>query len=212
MSHTDQARELLASLRDVSSGQEDAEVQGEREEAHVRHLEEYLREHRARRQWHGLGWRRAGVGLAAAALLFGLGAAAKQFLFDAPPPPAETPEAHESPVMPSPPRGASERPASHVTRADHDEPEGASRGHQARPARPGRPAKPLKPMAGPDEAESTLAEQNALFTAAVKARRNGDPRQALGLLEQLLSRYSRSPLAEQAKVEQARARRYLANP
>jgi len=214
MSHDQQARELLASLRNVAADEPDAEAQEAREEAHVRHLEAYLREHRARHGRPNLGWRRAGAGLAAAALLFGLGAAAKELLFDAPPPqpPAEEPEVRAPAVPPSPPRSTPERRPGHPTEPGEDEPTTTTTGREARPARAAERVRTPKPTATAHQEESTLAEQNALFTAAVKARRSGEPGKAMGLLDQLLSRYPRSPLADQAKVERARALQDLAHP
>jgi hypothetical protein len=74
-------------------------------------------------------------------------------------------------------------------------------------------------------AESTLAQQNRIYQGALEARRRGDHGRAIGLLDDLLSRYPKSPLAQEARVERLRclerlgrhgaaaaeARRYLAD-
>ena len=98
---------------------------------------------------------------------------------------------------------------------------------QGKPARQ-KAAPPVK-SAGASEtphatAVSSLAQQNRLFQAAMDARRSGDDRRALALLDQLISRYPGSPLEQDARVERFRtlkrlgrggdatqaARRYLA--
>lgn len=53
--------------------------------------------------------------------------------------------------------------------------------------------------------QSTLAEQNRLYQAAMNARRRGDNGRALQLLDQLLKRYPGSPLEQDARVERFRA-------
>jgi hypothetical protein len=55
--------------------------------------------------------------------------------------------------------------------------------------------------------ESALGEQNALFAAAVAARRRGDTGGAIAALDQLLSRYPSSPLDESASAERLRVLR-----
>jgi TolA-binding protein len=70
---------------------------------------------------------------------------------------------------------------------------------------------------------SDLALQNDLYARAIAARRNGQPREAAALYQELLTRFPRSPLAESAMSERMRifrssdraqaireARRYLA--
>jgi len=52
---------------------------------------------------------------------------------------------------------------------------------------------------------STLGEENALFRDAISARRAGDPRHAVELLNQLLTRYPTSPLAAEARAARAGA-------
>jgi hypothetical protein len=54
-------------------------------------------------------------------------------------------------------------------------------------------------------AESNLAEQNWLFQQAMQTRRAGHDSQALLLLDQLLSRYPHTLLAQEARVERFRA-------
>ena len=54
-------------------------------------------------------------------------------------------------------------------------------------------------------AASNLAEQNWLFQQAMQARRAGDDARALSLLDQLLSRYPGTLLAQEARVERFRA-------
>jgi ferric-dicitrate binding protein FerR (iron transport regulator) len=52
--------------------------------------------------------------------------------------------------------------------------------------------------------QTDLPEQNRLFSAAVAARKSGNDARALGLLDQLLSRYPNGPLAPEARVERFR--------
>lgn len=56
---------------------------------------------------------------------------------------------------------------------------------------------------------SSLAEQNRLFQAAMDARRQGNDRRALSMLDQLLARYPGSPLEQDARVERFRALKRL---
>lgn len=56
----------------------------------------------------------------------------------------------------------------------------------------------------PKQDTSTLAEQNRLFSAAVRARQSGDHRGAAALLEQLTRHHPDTPLAEAARAERAR--------
>jgi hypothetical protein len=65
----------------------------------------------------------------------------------------------------------------------------------------GRPS-PSAPGAG---GASTLAEENRLFREAIAARRAGDPRRAMELVDRLVAEYPTSPLASEAKAERARA-------
>jgi len=51
---------------------------------------------------------------------------------------------------------------------------------------------------------STLATENDLFGAALRAERAGDKREATQLLDLLLARFPASPLRESAAVERAR--------
>lgn len=71
----------------------------------------------------------------------------------------------------------------------------------------GRPAAPV--AAAPPAAASTLAQQNRLFQQAMDARRRGDDRRAVAILDQLLARFPGSPLAEDARVERFRALKRL---
>lgn len=64
----------------------------------------------------------------------------------------------------------------------------------------GPPASALAPSAS-----VALAEQNRLFAAARAARSRGDDRAAVGLLDQLLAKYPKGPLAPEARVERFRA-------
>jgi ferric-dicitrate binding protein FerR (iron transport regulator) len=59
---------------------------------------------------------------------------------------------------------------------------------------------------------STLAEQNDLFARAVSARRRGDVRDALVLLNRFSATYPSSPLAEGILVERMRILRATASP
>src|SRR5262249_4459 len=52
---------------------------------------------------------------------------------------------------------------------------------------------------------STLAEQNRLLQQGLDARRRGDDTRALESFDKLLSRYPRSPLVQEARVEKFRA-------
>ena len=54
------------------------------------------------------------------------------------------------------------------------------------------------------ETPSSLARQNALFAAAVEARRRGDRREAGRKLDQLLAEFPASPLAETARADRRR--------
>lgn len=69
------------------------------------------------------------------------------------------------------------------------------------PLRPPAAASPASPLASP---ASDLQYQNALFAAAIAAKRRGDTAGALREIDQMLSRYPSSPLAENAKVERMR--------
>jgi ferric-dicitrate binding protein FerR (iron transport regulator) len=59
---------------------------------------------------------------------------------------------------------------------------------------------------------STLAEQNDLFARAVSARRRGDVRDAVALLNRFSASYPSSPLAEGVLVERMRILRATARP
>lgn len=61
------------------------------------------------------------------------------------------------------------------------------------------PPPPNSPGSG-----STLADQNDLYAAAVLARRRGDARTALALLDRFVSIFPSSPLAENVMVERMR--------
>ncbi len=63
----------------------------------------------------------------------------------------------------------------------------------------------LSPSAPGVGGASTLAEENRLFRGAIAARRAGDPRRAVELVDRLLAKYPTSPLASEAKAERARA-------
>jgi ferric-dicitrate binding protein FerR (iron transport regulator) len=56
----------------------------------------------------------------------------------------------------------------------------------------------------PPEPTSTLAEENALFFAAVKARQSGEAESALRLLGELLAKHPAGPLSEAAMAERMR--------
>jgi hypothetical protein len=76
------------------------------------------------------------------------------------------------------------------------------------PAAPSAPTAAQAPSSSPAaslRAPSTLGDQNALLQSALDARRAGDDAQAVTLLEQLLTRYPASPLAQEAHVERFRA-------
>lgn len=59
--------------------------------------------------------------------------------------------------------------------------------------------------AAPGANASTLAEENRLFREAIAARRAGDPRRTMDVVDRLLAKYPTSPLASEAKAERARA-------
>jgi hypothetical protein len=71
-----------------------------------------------------------------------------------------------------------------------------------------RPAAPQAPST--PESPSTLATENDLFGAALRAERSGDRAEAAHLLDALLTRFPRSPLTESA--QRARARLTVALP
>jgi hypothetical protein len=52
---------------------------------------------------------------------------------------------------------------------------------------------------------SNLSKQNRLYRTALAARNNGDDAGAVGLLNQFLARYPKSPLVQEARVERFRA-------
>ena len=54
-------------------------------------------------------------------------------------------------------------------------------------------------------AKSSLAAENALFQAAMRAARQGDDERALALLNEFLAKYPSSPLAQNVRVERFRA-------
>jgi hypothetical protein len=56
---------------------------------------------------------------------------------------------------------------------------------------------------------SSLAAENELFRSAMAARRAGDPKTAVELLDRLLSTYPTTPLGEEARAERDRARAEL---
>jgi hypothetical protein len=62
----------------------------------------------------------------------------------------------------------------------------------------------VRDPAAADVPTSTLATENDLFGAALKAEGAGDRREAVQLLEVLLARFPQSPLRESALVERAR--------
>ena len=68
---------------------------------------------------------------------------------------------------------------------------------------PVAPRRAASSLPGADAA-STLAEQNDLFAAAMKARRRGDLAEARRRLDHLLARYPFGALAESARTERAR--------
>jgi ferric-dicitrate binding protein FerR (iron transport regulator) len=61
-----------------------------------------------------------------------------------------------------------------------------------------------KPAAPPQPLPSTLATENDLFGAALRAERSGDRTEAAHLLDALLSRFPTSPLTESAQRARAR--------
>jgi hypothetical protein len=70
-------------------------------------------------------------------------------------------------------------------------------------------AAPAVPTTGdegapPPAAQSTLAEQNDLFAAALAARRRGDLAEAMRWLDQLIRLHPRGQLADQARAERGR--------
>ena len=58
-------------------------------------------------------------------------------------------------------------------------------------------------------APSSLAQENKLFQNAMDAKRRGDDRRVVSVLDSLLSRYAGSPLANNARVERFRALKRL---
>ena len=85
-----------------------------------------------------------------------------------------------------------ERTAPPAARAPH------ARMHAAA-ARPARVT-----AAAPRPAESTLATENDLFASALRAERDGNPREAVELLDLLLKRFPRSPLHASAAAARER--------
>ena len=71
-------------------------------------------------------------------------------------------------------------------------------------------AAPSDPSSGgPDRVErpSTLGAENGMLSSAMQLRREGDPKEARALLDELLGRFPGSPLTEIARVERMRALR-----
>jgi hypothetical protein len=97
------------------------------------------------------------------------------------------------------------------TRASENEPAGtgATTASSSMPTPPSAAVAPTKTKTvgerEPEEPGSTLAIENALLQRAMSAARSGDDRRAVQLLDELLSRYPTSPLAQNAKVERMRA-------
>lgn len=74
----------------------------------------------------------------------------------------------------------------------------------SRPFAAGLPEAVPAPSAGPNEPQSTLAQENQLFKAAAEATRTGDVEGALTRLDRLLSDNPASPLAQTAQVRKFR--------
>ena len=87
--------------------------------------------------------------------------------------------------------------------ADEAEEGKASAPGDRAPPPPSTIASPARSAAG-KAAESTLAEQNRIYQGALEARRRGDDARTLAMLDDLLARYPRSPLAQEARVERLR--------
>jgi hypothetical protein len=84
----------------------------------------------------------------------------------------------------------------------------AARPRSARPTAPieraSQPASAVQRPPPGDLSTSTLATENDLFSAALKAESAGDRRASLQLLDVLLARFPASPLRESAALERAR--------
>lgn len=78
----------------------------------------------------------------------------------------------------------------------------------AEPVAPGSDTRPalreLKPAATAPERTSALAQQNDLFAEGVALRRQGDVGGALRIYQEVIARFPKSPLAENARVERMR--------
>src|SRR5262249_22459789 len=70
---------------------------------------------------------------------------------------------------------------------------------------------PARGSAVPAERSSLLAEQNRLLAAAMDARKHGDDQGAVRMLDDFLSKYRASPVAEVALVERFRALEHAGN-
>ncbi|MBI4701185.1 MAG: FecR domain-containing protein [Deltaproteobacteria bacterium] len=131
-------------------------------------------------------------------------------------------EAEPSPQVSEPDAAWSRPPGTRAGRQSGDPRAGAAAGGgpPAGPAAGGeaRPASEPPDAGGPDatpatagsagpgaSSGSTLAEQNQLFSAAMAARRRGDDAAAVAQLDELLRRFPESALAQDARVERARA-------
>jgi len=101
--------------------------------------------------------------------------------------------------------GAGQRWSSDAPKADSASPPEPAAAAETRPT----PARSARSAAGPAPATppsaSELAEQNRLLQAALGARRRGDDASAIRSLDELLSRFPTSPLAQEARVERMRA-------
>lgn len=67
----------------------------------------------------------------------------------------------------------------------------------------------LSALPRPRPQSGALAEQNRLFQAAAKARKNGDDETALRYLDELLSRYPHSELAQEVRIARFRTLKRL---
>lgn len=79
---------------------------------------------------------------------------------------------------------------------------------EAKAGRRGGPASTAKEgPSAPDDAATTLSEENRLFRAALSARNAGQHTRCVGLLADLLSRFPSSPLRQETIVAQFRCQR-----
>jgi hypothetical protein len=140
-------------------------------------------------------WRRALVGLAAAAALVALALGARQLRFGA----------GGLAISPEPVSGVTPSQPTASAPPEPDKPAAVLLTPSSVPRVNSVPSTAAAPSAASSvEPQSTLAEENQLFKAAAEAGRNGDVNRAVAQLDKLLVEHPESPLAQTALVRKFR--------